>query len=375
MKSEEKMVLGSHMPNYAIDEWKAKGGKVVGTICCHVPEEIIHAADMLPVRLRGNGCTADSQAEVWMSSFSCSFVRACLEQLLDGTYSFMDGVVSSDGCQMAQRLFDNWNHTDTKTYKQLLIAPRKYRAESASFYREELGKFKKGMETLSGIAITDEKLKESTRLYNETRRLIKELYDLRKCDAPVITGTESLRWILAAMSMPKDEYNELLSAFLKEAKERAPLNNIRARLMIIGSALDDPEFLKIIEDQGGLIVTDTQCFGTRYLWEPVELTDEDALTSLAEAYLSRPSCPRMCNLHNELYDFIMDMKNDFKVDGIIFVKLKNCDTWGGESLYIQDKLKASNIPVLTLEREQIMTNAGQVAVRAEAFIEMIEEGK
>ncbi|MDR1946688.1 MAG: 2-hydroxyacyl-CoA dehydratase family protein [Desulfovibrio sp.] len=360
--------------NASIEAWQREGKKVVGTICCHVPEEIIHAAGMLPVRIRATGCTDDSAAEVWMSSFSCSFARSCMQFFLDGRYSFLDGVVCSDGCLMAQRFFDNLNHQFKDLYQQLVVAPRLYTDEAVPFYREELERFLAGMEKLSGNKITEEKLKNSIDVYNETRRLIREFYDLRKGDAPPVSGEESLKVTLAAMSMPKEEFNRRLNGFIREVKEREPSNGRGVRLMIIGSTLDDPEYVKIIESKGGSVVTDVQCYGSRYLWEPTVPGKGDMLDSLARSYLSRPVCPRMCNLHTGIYDFIHGMARDFSVDGILYVKMKNCDLWGGESVHIEDKLKAAKIPLLTVEREEIMTNVGQLAVRAEAFIEMIEGG-
>jgi bzd-type benzoyl-CoA reductase N subunit len=360
--------------NAGIENWKKEGKKVVGTICCHVPEEIIHAAGMLPVRVRATGCTDDSKAEVWMSSFSCSFTRSCLQFFLDGRYSFLDGIVGSDGCLMAQRLFDNLNHQFGDVYQQLVVVPRMHTSFAIPFYREELEKFREGMEKLSGNRITDEKLLNSIEIYNETRRLIRELYDLRKGPAPLVSGEESLKITLAAMSMPKEEFNKSLSAFIRETKKKKPVDGEGVRLMIIGSPLDDPEYVKIIEGKGGLIVTDAQCCGSRYLWEPTMSGDGDVLDALARSYLGRPVCPRMCNLHTEIYDFILGMVKDFSVDGILYVKMKNCDPWGGESVHIDDKLKAAEIPLLTVEREEIMTNIGQLAVRAEAFIEMIQGG-
>lgn len=371
MKSEDKLILEADIPNPAVLAWKEQGKKVIGTVCCHVPEEIIHAAGMLPYRIRATGCTEDSEAEVWMSSFSCSYARSCLEFMLEGTYDFLDGVVSSNGCLQAERLYDNWRFNDKESYRFSVTAPRKYSDSSVSYYRDELVQFKESIEKFSGVTITDEKLENSIKVYNETRRLIRELYDLRKSKSPVITGTQSLSMILAAMSMPKEQYNELLSNFLKEAKSRENLPDYSARLMIIGSALDDPEFIKIIEDKGGMVVTDTQCFGSRYLWEPVEI-EGDLMTSLAQSYLDRPVCPRMVNQHQKLFDFIMDMVKEFMVDGIVFVKMHNCDLWGGENLFMGNRFKEANVPVLSLEREEIMTNALQIAVRVEAFIEMIE---
>ena len=358
--------------------WKAQGGKVLGAYCCHLPEEVIYAAGIMPYRLKGTGCKDTGEAESYMSAFSCSFARATLENFLNGTYDFMDGLVGSDGCMMAQRVYDNWKHINTENKRELtfhqLNAPRTYTPRAVDFYHREIEELKGVVEKLSGSVVTDEKLFSTIALYNETRRLIRELYELRKADAPKVSGSDCLRIILAAMSMPKAEFNVLLTDFLEEAKSREPITDYSARLMLIGSAMDDPEYLEIFEDKGGLFVTDVQCFGSRYLWEPVELKHDDPLTCIADSYLSRVVCPRMCDLHHELTDLILKMAEDFKVGGIVYVKMRNCDMWGGESTFIDRKVKDAGIPLLILEREEIVSNAGQVGVRAEAFLEMIGGG-
>jgi len=380
MSKESLLTDGIGINNSFIEEWKQQGKKVLGTICCYVPEEILHAAGVLPVRIRATGCTENSAAEVWMSPFSCSFARSCLEFLMNGTYDFLDGVVATDGCLMAGRIYDNWRYagkekTGHKDYFMTMIgAPRLHKEKTLPFYINELKALKEGLEEFTGTTITEERLRESIALYNETRRLIRELYELRKQDNPVISGSEALNITLAAMSMPKEKFNALLKDFLAQAEKREPVKDYRARLMFIGSALDDPEYLRVIEDKGGLVVTDMTCYGSRYLWEPVEM-EGDGLSSLAKSYLSRPVCPRMCNLHNELHDLMFQMAKDFRIDGIVYAKMKYCEVWGGENVFLEEKVKKANIPMLALEREEIMTNVGQLAVRAEAFIEMIEGGK
>jgi bzd-type benzoyl-CoA reductase N subunit len=354
-------------------EWKKQGKKTLGTICCHVPEEIIHAAGILPVRLRATGCKDNSTAETWMSSLACSYASSTLQYMMDGTYD-LDGMIATDGCLMAGRIFDNWAHVNPdkdKHYLHQMAAPRIANELSLKYYVDEMNDIRKDLEEFSGVEITDEKIKESIDLYNETRALIRELYDLRKAEFPVINGTDSLKIVLAATSMPKEEFNTMLKSFLNEAKDREPIKDHRVRLMLIGSALDDPEYTKVIEDKGGLIVTDAVCFGSRYLWEPVEVDDENLLESLANSYLKRPVCPRMLDLHDELHEFILDMVKDFKVDGIVYQKMQNCECWGGELVYLDKLMKDAGIPMLVVEREELMANAGQLAIRTEAFIEMI----
>jgi benzoyl-CoA reductase/2-hydroxyglutaryl-CoA dehydratase subunit BcrC/BadD/HgdB len=365
--------------NPAVEEWKKSGKKILGTICCHVPEELIDAAGILPIRMRGTGCTEYSEAESWMSPFSCSFARAQLEYLINGSYDFLDGIVSSDGCLLAGRIADNWKYAGKEKVEKddyLLFqfgAPRLYNKQSHQYYKEELQMLIDALSEFSGEKITDEKIKASVAKYNETRALIRELYALRLADNPVITGADTLKITLAGMTMPKEVFNKELRAFLDEAKTREPIKNARARFMLIGSALDDPEYLKIIEDRGSVIVCDVMCFGSRNLWEEVKLDDSDVLGSLGKFYLERPVCPRMIDIHEKMDKLYLDLIDEYKVDGVLYVRMKYCEVWGGESLLFEEKFKAKGVPFLTLEREEIMTNAGQLEVRAEAFIEMVEK--
>lgn len=219
-----------------------------------------------------------------------------------------------------------------------------------------------------------EKLINAIKVYNETRRLIRELYELRKADAPKVTGEECLRITLASMAMRKDTFNELLAQFIEEAKQREPITDYRARLMLIGSSCDIPTYLKIFEDKGGLFVADANCYGSRYLYEDVEIDEKDPLAGLARSYLKRPVCPRMLNIHDDILKNILDTAKEFKVDGVVYTKMKNCDLWGGESIFIDDKIREAGLGLLILDREEIVANAGQVGIRAEAFVEMIETG-
>lgn len=358
--------------NSAVKTWKEQGNKVIGFLCSYVPEEILYAAGILPYRIRATGCTKRAQGDVWMSSFSCSFARSCLEFALDGTYDFLDGLIASDSCGQAHRLYDNWRFNARRPFMHFLTVPHKNSESAISWYRDEMVNLKDSLEKFFGIVITRESLEKAIKTYNETRRLLRELYEFRRSESPPVSGVQSQSLILAAMSMPKDQYNDLLNKYLDKIRNGKPITNYKARLMIIGSALDDPAFIKIIEDQGGLVVADALCFGSRYFWEQVEIKD-DLMFSLAKSYLARANCPRMMDQHNAIFEFIKDMVQRFKVDGIIYQKMQFCDLWGGESLFLEKKLKDEKIPFLALQREHITTNKAQIATRIEAFIEMIHE--
>ncbi len=362
----------------SVKAWRAQGKKAVGYICCHIPVEIMQALDIMPVRLRATDCTESPDADAWMSTISCSFARGMLQYWMNGVYE-LDGLVTSDGCMMAARAFDNAEYQDVKINKQgkffkQIGAPRMTKGDiSKQYYVNELKDLIEGLEKLTGNKLTDEKLKAAIAKENEVRGLVREVYALRKAEHPVINGEDCLKITLAHCDYPADEYIAMLKAFLADAKNRAPVEGARARLMLIGSALDNPGYIKVIEDKGGLFVTDSLCYGYRPFAEDMQVDDADVLGSVADYYLTRILCPRMLDNRIRLQKMIVDTCKEYNVEGVIYEKMQYCECWGGESLYLEPDLKEIGVPMLQVEREEHLANAGQLAIRAEAFVEMIEK--
>lgn len=358
-----------------IKAWRADGKKALGVICCHLPPELLHALDIFPVRLRATDCVDNSGAETWMTSFSCSYARSILQYLMDGVYE-LDGVVTSDGCAMATRLFDNykylWNKEGKETFAYFVNAPRVCDDLSIEFFAEELRLFAAELEKLSGNKLTDEKLRNSIKLYNEARSLTRELYELRKADKPVVTGEEALRMTMAFSDMPVEEYIAELKAFLAELKTRKPLEGYRARFVVIGSALDDPNYIRVIESKGGLVVGDVLCYGSRCFYSDCGV-EGDPINALAAYYLGRLVCPRMVDSRVELHHEVVNVAREFNADGVIYQKMQNCEVWGAENFLLNADLEKAELPCLVLQREEIMSNEGQLAIRAEAFVEMVDK--
>ena len=371
-----KKLFDAKISKESVGAWRGAGKKALGVVCCHVPQEILYAADVLPVRLRATGCEDYSEAEVWMSSFSCSFAKSILQYFIDGVYE-LDGLVTSDGCMQAVRIYDNWKaYSQANGKEQTIIeigAPRMNSATTKLYYKEELKILAAELEKLSGNKLTDEKLLKSIALYNEARGLVKQVLELQKAEHPVITGTEALTIMLAETNMPIEEYIELLKAFLADVQNRTPVADYRARIMIIGSALDNPAYVKAIEDKGGLVVADALCFGSMTFGDELKPDKDDIIGSIANYYLDRIVCPRMIDNRAQLHDFVVKKALEYKVDGLIYEKMQNCECWGGENTYLEPALKEAGVPVLYLEREEKLANIGQLEIRAEAFIEMIEK--
>ena len=357
--------------NPVLQNWKEQGGKIVGYFCSTVPEELITAAGLVPLRMRATGSTSTERSDAFFSSINCSFARHCFNLALIGEFKFLDGVVCVNSCDHVRRIYDNWIRfvPDTQ-FVEVMSLPRKTEATQVAWYRDEINLLRGKLEKHFSVKISDKTLWKAIKLHNETRRLQKKLYELRKQDSPPITGAETLAVMVAGTAMPKEQYNNMLRELLDELKGAKGHSSHRARLMIVGGILDDPEYVSVIEDQGGLVVTDSLCFGTRIMWVQVDESLSDPAEALAKYYVAdRPSCPRFYGEHNNRAKYIIDMCREFKCDGVIGERMMFCDLWAVEHYMLGQDLKAVGIPMLKLDREYLTGGVGQLRTRVQAFLE------
>jgi benzoyl-CoA reductase subunit C len=358
--------------NPVLKKWVGGGGKVMGYFCSYGPEEIITAAGMVPMRIRATGSTSTELADAYLSSINCSFCRHAFNAGLSGDYDFLEGVLWLNNCDHVRRIYDNWRRKVNTPLPIMMSLPKMTTDTQVEWFKDELVNFKEALEKHLGVEITDDKLREAIKTHNETRQLLRQLYELRKKDNPPITGAESLAVVVASTCMPRAEYNQMLKELLEELKGAEGIKDFKARLMLVGSILDDPEYVKVIEDIGGLVVADSLCFGTRMFWTDVDEKAKDPLDALAKYYIQdKPACPRMFDQQVDRSSFIQDMVREFKVDGVIGLRMVMCDLWTGELFMLDKDLKAANIPLIRLEREYAVVGAGQLRTRAQAFIESI----
>src|SRR4030042_5096492 len=152
---------------------KSQGRKVFGWLCTYVPEELLHAAGILPVRITGYAQETElDDGSAYLYINNCSFSRSCLQVRLQGEYDYLDGIVAGSTCDGARRLFDLWHHYLDTPFHHILTVPRKYTERAHKLYYEQVTQFKKHLEQFMGVKISGEALLKSTNLYNESRALL-----------------------------------------------------------------------------------------------------------------------------------------------------------------------------------------------------------
>jgi benzoyl-CoA reductase/2-hydroxyglutaryl-CoA dehydratase subunit BcrC/BadD/HgdB len=356
-----------------IKEAKANHQKVFGWLCSYVPEEIIYAAGAFPVRITGyQNETELADGTAYLSNVSCSFSRSCLQMALRGEYNCLDGIIAGSTCDGARRLFDHWCRYIKTPFSHIVSVPRKYTATTMELYYSEIISLKSSLENYLGVQITDDALREAIETYNQSRQIIAGLYALRKDDEPPITGAEMLEVLNAAAHMPRKAFN-ILAGDLRAGLETSTVKHHgRARIMLVGSVLNNASFIDSIESQGVLVVVDGLCNGIRYFSDPVVQQDnESPLQTISRRYLTAFPCARMFPASDRL-NRIVRLIEDYKVDGILIENIRYCVQNAHDLPLLKEKVRPLGVPILALDIEYGTSGSGQVQTRVQAFLEMLE---
>jgi benzoyl-CoA reductase subunit C len=355
------------------------GRKVIGYLCAFTPVEIITAAGFIPFRIKGDVNEPITRADTQMETIICPLVRSAFDVTLKDRYDFLDGLVIPHACDSISRTYDIWKYSLDVPYSHLVNLPHSIDDSSLEFYKNELNTFRKSIGKYAGKEITDDNLRQAVELHNRVRTLIKELYELRKSDPPLLTGSEMTKILVAVMGIPPEESAELLPGVIEEIKNR---NNTPAkkshRIMVVGAEVDDTAFIDVIEDSGASVVVDDLCPGTREYFPMVEVT-ADPVDGIAERYLRGIKCGRTYREVKGTYDESLDDRfghiiravGEYSVDGVILYIYMYCDPYGFEVPAMKDYIESKGTPVLYIEDQYSQSTINRLRTRVQAFLEMI----
>jgi len=347
-------------------EWKKTGKKVVGCISTYTPEEIVYAAGALPVEIMGRAENF-SRADAYLPSFACSFTRGFLETLLEERYGYLDLLTVPSTCDSIRGFYAIWKQISDKPYTYLLHYPTNRSEEAYKYFAEEIERFKNFMEDFSGKKISEKDLRNAIDVYNENRSLLKKLYWLRRRESPPISGVEALEVVLSSMTAPKNLHNQILEKLLGEITERQDYPDGEARLLVSGHIVDDPDILKVIEDSGGIVVSDDLDSGSRYFWGLVD-SEAKPIEGISRRYMGIPS-PYGSPIRDRI-NYLKTMVKAFQVEGIVFLSRKFCEPYLFDYVTLGKAVKEEGIPSLYLEYEYPLAK-GALKTRVEAFVEML----
>lgn len=374
---DEMRQVGEIPFNEKLIAYKNQGGKIIGTLYNQVPEEIIYAAGMLPVRLRDQKATGTEGASGRFTNVNCSLVKYLYDSASKGRFAFADGIVGTNACDHARKLEENWASELNPGYAYLICFPKRYGDDlQVDHLAGEYKSFAKDLEEHFDVDITEENLRRAIALFNEIRSLQMQLAKLRARKNPPISGTDMLAVQIASTCMPREEYRDLLKELVQLCEETSGIEDYQARVVVYGGEIDSLELMEAIESQGALIVGDSLGgFGRRSSDMQISLEGEDLIRNIAQAYLhGRPTEPRLHGTRANRWSYLEAVADEVGADGFIQIHIPICDLWSYERMMFDTEVEKNNLTCLDLDTEYIFATPGQTRTRVQAFVEQITEG-
>ena len=374
--------------NELVRKAEAEGDLAIGYTCFHAPEVLLNLGNCFSVRLRAPHTNSMELATYYMANNSCEFSRALLERALEGNYGFLHAMAGVDVCEANNRAVENMEimHMQGEDKKRFfncnLDIPYSDDEDCVEHIREQLSrKILKPLRENYGVDTSDAAIRAAVREHNEVCRILTEIGELRKLDLPPITGYEFAVLVLVSYTCPKRLILPLLRETLEEIRVRQvdAEKNYRVRVAVVGSEIDDPNLIRLIESCGALVVADRFCYGSFPGRQEIALSEqEDALTQVCRWYLQNTECPRQSALHRVKYrnDHVAQLVRDFRADGAIYEQMKFCTYWSYERVIANQIMPRDyGIQVLSIDRPYIVGQSGQLRTRVQAFVESIEMKK
>ena len=367
-----------------VNELKAEGKKVIGYTCIYAPLEILAALDIVPYRIFGDMKEPITEADRVLPVTICPFMRSCLDCAYKGRYDFVDGMVGVHSCDPQEKAMHVWKSTRSYPYFPYIDMPATTHEWGQEAFKPILTDFVKISESFAGKELSSERLKEFIEVYNQQRALVRELYELRKPDPPLISGTESLQLMIALASIPVEEGNELLNQVIIEVEERKEgPHSKKGRILVWGGSIDSVSLTDLIEDLDANLVMDDNCVGSRNYFQDVKLTD-DPLDGLVYRYLVELVPPRtfkeavvgetrkdyMADLESR-FGYLRDYIREWEVNGVILLLVRYCDPHAFEMVNLKDYINSLGIPNTYVEHDYTEGALAPLRTRVEAFLEVI----
>ena len=228
----------------------------LGVSCSYVPEEIIYAAGFHPIRLIAQG-NPIRNADACMHTNLCPYVRSILDDTLSGTSDNFQGYIFVNSCDAMRRLYDAWGTFTQTDYSYLIEVPRTSTPPAIDLCANNFRRFASTLEQNYNVTITEEALRDSIKVFNQTRTLLQHLASLAKSDNPPIIGSEIFSIMQTALRSKKPVFNDKLALYLEEIGQQVPSNTEKGSGKInfprpYGRGIDDYRLLPALLSQGKL---------------------------------------------------------------------------------------------------------------------------
>ena len=351
-----------------VRRWRENGGKVVGHFQVYFPEEIVYAAGMLPLKLRG-APVEPLKADSHFGSYLCSILKTSLELVLSERVE-LDMFVTHPICDAARNLAGVWGRNFSYPCQILYLPQNANSNHAAEYLRGEYDRLKRSIEEIAGRTASEDDLRSAVGVFNENRALLRELYAIKRETPWLISADEAYSLTCVGGMIPRDEHNELLRTVLPLIKDRSVKQQDKIRVVFEGGFCEQPP-LDLIRTIGRscYVVDDDLLIGLRWILEDVTL-DGDPLSNLAEAYIDKSSySPVQHDLTKPKEKMLLQRIQSAGAQAAIVTAAKMCEPGLEEQVAYTRSLDEEGIPYFVSEFEENMSSFDHLEIQLETFVE------
>ena len=362
-----------------LDDFRKTGGKVVGTFCLYVPEEIIRAAGGWCVGLCAGAEFAYDQVEQILPRNTCALIKSFMGFKLGKVCPYIqeaDLVIGETTCDGKKKAYEELANLHNVYVMEL---PQMKREKDLAMWRSEIVELMEKVVEMTGKPVTAETLRGSIKEVNDKRRALQRIAAARAADPSPISGKDALLATQVAFYDDVPRFTQMMNTLADELEQRVA-NGVGVapkgakRVLITGTpmALPNWKLHDLIEKSGAVVVGEEMCTGSRYYQD---LVKEDAATldamvdDIAEKYLDI-NCACFTPNKGRLED-VVRMAKDLGVDGVVDYSLQFCGLYEMESNAVEEAVRDAGLPVLKITTDYSMEDVGQLHTRVEAFLEML----
>jgi benzoyl-CoA reductase subunit C len=353
-----------------VKQWRAAGGKVLGHFQVYFPEELAHACGMLPVKIRG-GQADGVEASQHFGSYLCSILKTSLDLALC-KHIELDIFVTQPICDGARNLAGIWGRNFPYKSQVLHLPQNPNSASAAPFLRNEYQRLVGDIEAAGGCPLTQENLKSSIALYNHSRRMMRELYRIRRETPWKLAADESMALVGMAGLLPREEFNRILEATLPMIEARPARQHDKMRVVFEGGFCELPPFdLLQAVSRSCFVVDDDVYIGLRWILEDVA-TEGDPMANLASAYITKSSySPVQHDNDKPREKMLLRRVRNAGAEAVILGAAKMCEPGLDEQVAYSKELDKEGIPYFVSEFEENQTTFDDISIQMETFLENI----
>ena len=377
----ENLLQEAH--NELVTQAISEGMHPLGYNCYYIPEALLNLPGCFSSRLRAPRCVSTDIASYYMTTRNCPYVRSILERAIEGGYNYLEALFGAESCAAMERMEEHFvlinPVKNEKFFSTIIDPPMKGDENNLEYYKAQLKlKVVDKLRDELGVDVSEAAMKKAIEDHNEISRVITQIGDYRKLSNPPITGYEFHVIQLVSQVCPHYLILPYLQETLEELKTREPEPKFpfRARVALVGSEVDDPEFTKLIESCGAMVVADRYCFGSFPSREQIVIQEgETAFDAICRHYLHWNQCARFMDgmKIDQRHSEVKRLVDEFKADGVIYENMKFCEFWSYEKVLANHIFTNElHIPCCTIEKEYALGAVGQLRTRFQAFIESLE---